>query len=373
MLPPVFEEILERPFHEGVEEARALGRKVIGTTCSCIPRPLLAVEGLQPVRMRAPGTAGTPMADTYLSSVLCSYTRSLLERALEGAFDGLDGWVFTASCDHLRRLCDNLEYLRRPPFLHMLDLPHKSGDEALGWYAQELRRLAASLAAHFGVDTGPRALSAAIREHNAHLALLRRIGDLRRREVPPISGTDFHRILLAGETGTRDRLTGPLRDLADALEGSRDGVPPFRARVMLVGSQLDDPGYIRLLESLGALVVADRFCLGSVPGLEPVPEGGDPLAELAAHSLRRTACPRMMEAFQERLQTIVGAARAFRADGVVLEVMKFCDVWGVESSPLAAALRDAGLPVLRLEREYALSGEGQVRTRVQAFLESLGR
>ena len=124
---------------------------------------------------------------------------------------------------------------------------------------------------------------------------------------------------------------------------------------------------------MGALVVADRFCLGSVPGLEPIPEQGEPLRELAAHTLRKTACPRMMEAFESRLDTIVKAAAAYRVDGVVLEIMKFCDVWGVESSPLSAALREAGIPVLRLEREYALSGEGQVKTRVQAFLESMGK
>jgi len=57
----------------------------------------------------------------------------------------------------------------------------------------------------------------------------------------------------------------------------------------------------------------------------------------------------------------------------VIEIMKFCDLWGVESAVLAQALRTAGLPVLRLEREYALGGAGPLRTRVQAFLESMGR
>jgi benzoyl-CoA reductase/2-hydroxyglutaryl-CoA dehydratase subunit BcrC/BadD/HgdB len=372
MLPPVFQEMLDRPFHEGVEEAQAAGNKIIGTTCSYIPRPLVSVAGLHPVRMRAQGVTGTPMADTYLSSVLCSYTRSLLEYTLDGTYDGLDGWVFTASCDHLRRLCDNLEYLAEPPFLHILDLPHKSGDEALAWYVEELERLAGALASHFGVDTGRSALARAIREQNEYLGLVRKIGELRRREHPPISGTDFHRIMVAGETAPRDRLVGPLRELGETLE-SAEGIRDYRARIMVVGSQLDDPGYIGLMESMGALVVADRFCLGSVPGLEPIPDQGDPLQALAAHTLRKTACPRMMEAFDQRLETIVEAAAAYRADGVVLEVMKFCDVWGVESSPLSAALREAGIPVLRLEREYALSGEGQVRTRVQAFLESMGK
>jgi benzoyl-CoA reductase/2-hydroxyglutaryl-CoA dehydratase subunit BcrC/BadD/HgdB len=373
MLPPVFREMLETPLHAWVPEVRAAGNRILGTTCSYIPRPLVAVQGLLPVRLRAPGLSGTPLADTYLSSVLCSYTRSLLEAALDGTFDLLDGWVFTASCDHLRRLCDNLEYLQAPPFLHILDLPHKMGEEALAWYVEELDRLARALADRFGVNTGPEALADSIRKQNEYLRLLQRIGDLRRREHPPISGSDFHRILVAGEAGPRDRLLPAVRELGLELERTTEGIRDYRARILVAGSQLDDPGYIQMLESMGALVVADRFCLGSIPGLEPIPEQGDPLRELAAHTLRKISCPRMMEAFDLRAGEIVNTAKRFNVHGVVLEIMKFCDLWGVESGPLVSALRKAGLPVLRLEREYALSGEGQARTRIQAFLESMGR
>ena len=370
MIPSVFEEILEHPFNRLVSEAQSAGSKIIGTTCSYVPEPLLSVDGLKPVRLRAPGVAGTPMADTYLSSVICTYTRSLLEFALEGTYDFLDGWVFTASCDHLRRLHDNLGYLARPAFHHIIDLPHKLGEEALGWYVEELEQLADHVASHFGVDTGPRALAAAIKTYNEHLALVRAIGELRGLEHPPISGTDFHKIVVACAVAPKDRLAGPLRELGNRLQEA-EGITGTRARLVVVGSQLDDPGYIELIESMGSLVVADRFCLGSIPGMEPIPESEDPLRSLAEHSLRKISCPRMMEEFDQRIHALIRAVKTYRADGVVLQTMKFCDIWGVESSPLMSALREAGIPVLRLEREYALSGEGQLRTRVQAFLESM--
>ena len=370
MIPSIFEEILEHPFNRQVAEAQAAGRKIVGTTCSYVPEPLISVEGLQPVRLRAPGVAGTPMADTYLSSVICTYTRSLLEFALEGTYDFLDGWVFTAGCDHLRRLYDNIEHLLRPGFHHIIDLPHKLGDEALEWYVEELRLLADAIGSHFGVDTGPRALATAIKRYNEHLALLRAIGEQRSLEHPPISGTDFHKIVVACAVAPKDLLAGPLRELGKSLE-TAEGIRGYRARLVVVGSQLDDPGYIGLIESMGGLVVADRFCMGSIPGMEPVPETEDPLTALAEHSLRKISCPRMMEAFDERVQTLVSVVKEYRAHGVVLQTMKFCDTWGVESSPLMSTLREAGIPVLRLEREYAPSGEGQLRTRVQAFLESM--
>lgn len=372
MIPAIFDEILEQPFHRLLEEARDAGRRVLGYTCSYVPEALISVDGLQPVRARAPAVAGTPMADTYLSSVICSYARSLLESAMEGAQDGLDGWVFTSSCDHLRRLCDNLAYLTPATFLHILDLPHRLGDEALDWYVEELRILADALADRFHVDTGSAALGAAIHRHNEHLARLRAIGELRKRESPPITGTEFHKLLVACAVAPRDRLAGELERLAREL-GDREGEQAYRARLLVVGSHLDDPRYLRIIESVGGLVVADRFCVGSLPGLEPIPEDGDPLRSIAAHTLRKTSCPRMMEAFDQRVEAILEEARAFRADGVVLQTLKFCDTWGVESSPLVGALRDAGLPLLRLEREYALAGDGQLRTRVQAFLESMGK
>jgi benzoyl-CoA reductase/2-hydroxyglutaryl-CoA dehydratase subunit BcrC/BadD/HgdB len=180
---------------------------------------------------------------------------------------------------------------------------------------------------------------------------------------------------VACATAPKDLLAAVVAALRERLDavGAGEGISDYRARLMVFGSQIDDPAYLGIIESMGGLVVADRFCFGSLPQLVPIPEVDDPLAALAAHSLRKTPCPRMMEAFDERVDEALRVVEAFAVDGVVLETMKFCDTWGVESSPLVDALRRADVPVLRLEREYALTGEGQMRTRIQAFLESMGR
>ena len=127
VIPDFFRRIIDQSVNNLAVQAQEQGKRAIACTCSYVPQPLLSLDGLFPIRVRAPGVAGTPMADTYLSSVICSYTRSIMELALEWAFDSLDGWVFTASCDHLRRLYDNLDYLNKPAFNHMIDLPHRGG------------------------------------------------------------------------------------------------------------------------------------------------------------------------------------------------------------------------------------------------------
>ena len=150
-------------------------------------------------------------------------------------------------------------------------------------------------------------------------------------------------------------------------------IKDYRARLMVLGSQLDDPEYLGVIESTGGLVVADRFCFGSIPGLELIPENGKPLETLAAHYLRKISCPRMMNQFSRRVEAIVKTAIEYRVDGIVIETMKFCDTWGVDAGLLVKELQKAEIPVLRLEREYAFTGEGQLQTRIQAFLESMGK
>ena len=49
-----------------------------------------------------------------------------------------------------------------------------------------------------------------------------------------------------------------------------DAEKNYRVRVAVVGSEIDDPNLIRLIESRGALVVADRFCYGSFPGRQEI-------------------------------------------------------------------------------------------------------
>ena len=367
-----FAGLLESPVNSLVEEAAAGGRIPIGYACSFVPEPLLMADRLFPVRLHAPGVAGTEIADNYLSHFICSYTRSLLEFAVDDRFDGIGGWVFVPSCAHMQRLIDNFDYLKRPAFSHVLDVPRKVNDTTLAWQAEELAMLAERLSSHFGVDTGPASLMKAIGEWNRFAAVITSLGDLRKKPNPPLTGADFHRVVMASLASPKDLILPHIEELLRELQ-EKVGTGNCRARLMLVGGHLHDPAFIDIIESQGGLVVADRFCTGSLPGIRPVAADGDPLHALAAHTFEKTLCPRMMEDFDRRLKTILDTAGEFHVDGVVIEIIKFCDLWGVDAMPLVQALREEGVPVLKLEREYRTGGEGQLRTRVQAFIESMGK
>lgn len=368
----VFEDLLNHPQNDLIDQVMQDGSIPIGYLCSYVPDVLLSIDRLIPVRLRAPMVSGTEIADIYLSSVICSYARSLLEAAMDEQYNFLSGFIFTASCDHLRRLYDNLDYVMKPNFIHMMDVPHRLGDGPLSFYVEELNRLMEQLSTKFNIDYSSESIMKAIRQHNDFIAILLSIGEMRKCKYPLITGTEFHTLMLASQVAPKKMLIEKIESFKESLD-ERDEVTDYRARVLIVGGQLDDPGYLNIIESTGALVVADHLCTGSIPGLDAIKVNDDPVESVASHYLNKVSCPRMMEEFDSRLERILRTIEEYSVDGIIIEYIKFCDIWGIEAGLLASSLRKKGFSVLCLERDYRTSGEGQIKTRVQAFLESMGR
>lgn len=358
--------------NEHIEAARAAGKPVVGVSCSYIPEELLLSCNIVPFRLRAPGCAGLEMAEYYLGNVTCTYTRSIMELALDDAFDFLDGYVFAASCDHMRRLHDNLSHALGPAFVQMLDVPHKVHDGAVVYYERELTRLWERLQKHYGVRSDETALSESVDWVNRNRHLLAQLCSLRRADPPPISGADMLALTVACQSVGPVPSRGWLEKLLESIpEHVTDGAGRGK-RLLVAGSHLDDPAYLELIEELGGVVVGEVFCTSAANYYEvPVSPESRPLRALARRYLQHIPCPRMMEAFEERLRLVRQRASELNVAGIVVETMKFCDLWGIEGNLLVQQLRQAGHRVLALEREYALTGWGQLRTRVQAFLESL--
>jgi len=255
-------------------------------------------------------------------------------------------------------------------FIRIAEAPRKASDNEAEYFANDLKKTAALISQKYGICMDDEEIRNSIRQHNDFNRLLREISDLRRDEHPRITGSEFHKLMIASLIAPCDMLTDMVRELQDELS-SRTGSRDHRARLMVVGPNLDNPVYIEAVEEQGGLVVADRFCFGSLPGLEEIQESGDPYYNLARHYLETCECPRMMNGSQSRIDKLVSRAKEFRVEGIVIETIKFCDMWGYEILTMEKGLRAAGIPVVRIEREYAFTGRGQFMTRIQAFIESI--
>lgn len=360
---------LENP---AIKEWKEQGGKVLGYFCSSMSEEIMTAAGLLPFRMRATGSTDTELSDAFFSSINCSFTRHCLNVALSGELDFLDGLIVPNSCDNVRRIYDHWIRQMKTPFVQMISLPRKAGEAQVDWFRDELTKLRKSMEDHFGEEITDARLEEAIRLQNETRRLQRRLYDLRKSRTPPINGAETLTITVAGTAMPKARYNQLLTELLEDL-GKHEGLTDYRARLMVMGGELDDPAYVEVIEDQGALVVTDSLCFGSRMLWKDVEEGAeDPLTALARfYVAERPSCPRVFGEYEQRSAFVREMIRDFQVDGVILERLAFCDLWGFEQFTIKNDFQDLGVPLMMLDREYTLSGVGQLKTRVQAFLETI--
>ena len=378
-----FDDLLQESYNALVRQAKEEGKYALGYTCYFMPEILLDLPGCFSVRLRAPRCTSPDMATYYMSSRVCHYARSLLERALEGGYNFIDAQLGTETCagtcrfqEHLAELPDLIQ--NENFFVSFTDVPFKKNENSIEHFAATLQKhVLDELHEHFGIDTSDEALRATIEAHNEICDIITQIGEFRKLDKPTITGTEFHIINLVSMVCPKYLILPYLREtLEDLKTREADAKPNYRVKVVLAGSENDDPDFTKLIESCGALVVADRYCYGSLPGREKIEirKGETALRAVARHYLETSVCPRSMEqsAMRQRKKYIADVAKEYKADGVIVESNKFCEYWSYERVADTIILpRDFGLPVCSIEKEYINSASGQLRTRFQAFVESL--
>lgn len=369
-----FTEAAETLVNPQIQSWKKQGGRMVGYFCAAVPEELIAAAGLLPFRMRATGSTGTELSDAYFSSINCSFPRHCFNLALKGEFGFLDGVVCVNNCDNIRRIYDNWKRQLPNTFLHIMGLPRKTGDSQVEWYREEIDNLKKTLEEHFGVEITDVKLREAIKLHNETRRLLRRLYDLRKKKNPAISGADTLAVTVASTAMPKELYNRLLTKLLSDLSSS-EGISDYRARLLLMGGILDDPAYIKVIEDQGGLVVADSLCFGSRILWADVDEKTkEPIAALARYYVaERPSCPRTFGDYERRIGLVKEMVRDFEVDGIILERLAFCDHWGFEQATIENDLKEADIPRLIMDREYILSGVGQLRTRVQAFLETLGR
>ena len=377
-----FENLLDNADNALVEQAKADGGLAVGYTCYHIPEPLLNVGNCFSVRLRAPRTGSLDIATYYMSNYACEYARALVERGIEGGYQFLDALAGVDACSMMNRAMEHFEILKvntNPNFfVTHCDIPYKIESYTLESYVKQMRlRVLDRLTKNYGVDTSDAAIRKAVEEHNEVCRIITEIGQMRKAENPVITGYEFHVLNLVTYTCPKALILPYLRETLEELKTRQpDPKPAFRAKVAIVGSEIDDPSLTKLIEGCGALVVSDRYCFGSTPGREVIElnDEEDALTQICLHVMQHSECARYIadDKVQQRRDTADRLAREYNADGIIYEQMKYCDYWGFERALVSHIMSEEyGWPVLSIDRLYHNGVSGQLRTRVQAFVESL--
>lgn len=378
------ENLLQEANNELVQQARADGKVCVAYACENVPEPLLNLGNAFSARLRAPNTGSIEMATYYMTSFLCEYSRALLERAIEGGFNFADCLISPDGCTMMNRAAENMELLHTMDegkehfFYEYMEIPMKADQNGMDLYVLQCRNhILTPLKENYGIDVSDEAIRAAVKEHNRVCELIRAIGEFRKGPRPAITGYEFHIITMASYVTPKAAYIPILEETLEELK-TREPLEEnaFRARVVLAGSEVDDIDFVRLIEECGAYVCADRFCYGSFPGRNPIElnDEEDALTQVCRHYLNTVQCPRYMnmDKMVGRREYVAKLAKEYEADGILYQQVKFCDPWAYEKMLGSHVLGDDyGYPVLTVDRPYSIAGSGQMRTRVQAFVESI--
>ncbi len=359
-------------YTEYVHDWKEKGGKVLGYACVATPVEIIEAAGVLPYRIKAFGHPDTELGDAYLARFNCRFCRSCLQLGLEGSYDFLDGLIETNGCDHLRGMFENWQHVKRYDFFYYLKVPHFLREDSLEYFAEELGMMRQAVSAFAGREISDEALREAIDAYDEVNAKLKRLYALREQTPPAVGGAEVVKVLCTGSSMMARDFSALLDEVL--AEKSEARITDYKARLMLMGSATDEVGLIEDIESGGAIIAADALCFGSRSFWNREGESEDLMTMLAERYLGHLFCPRMFNDYPRRIEYVLETAKRAGVDGAIVTYNKFCDLHGVEAVSLRMDLEEAGIPVLVLEKDYGSQADtGRIKTRVQAFLERLGK
>ncbi|MDR1608548.1 MAG: acyl-CoA dehydratase activase [Deltaproteobacteria bacterium] len=361
--------------HQAAIIAGTTGRHNVGYICSYTPLELLSASGVNHVRLFKMGsTEIVASGEQITQSVFCDFTKSILGAFKEGVplNKALEKVYTFYTCDCIKKVGEAIGDFFGPSEIYNLPrLRHK--ESSRDYYRTEIVNFKQDLEKLTGRTISDEDVRDRIKLYNLVRKTLKKISDLRKRDYPPIKGRDFLDAAQALFYLPPDRLLSLYEDLYHRISAvaNFDQKPPIR--LMMAGGIVAD-GDRRLLEivedSLGARVVIEDHCTGARNVSFQINETIDPYAALAGGYLDQSPCTRM-KPLEERINISGQLAREFNVDGILYVYLKFCPCYGQVKHEFFQHFQALGIPVLEVALDYSASDQGQLKTRLEAFIEVL--
>jgi benzoyl-CoA reductase/2-hydroxyglutaryl-CoA dehydratase subunit BcrC/BadD/HgdB len=346
------------------------GKKVIGVLDELVPEEVIYAGGMLPWRIQGAWRDDVSLAMVYRLPQSCDFLTHVMESLLEGELDFLDGMVLSNRDEDFVRFRDYWEWLSKTRFLYLIEVPLMDSDLTRRRFTGRIRDFINVMEKLGGVKISDSSLRRAIASYDKGRVLLRKVYELRKKEVPSLSGGEALAITTAAMVMPRDEFNKELEELLPYLEKRKANVHFTRPRLLLSGDLLDNPAYIDMVEEAGCLVAMDDLDNGSRYFWETVGnKDNDPAVVLAKRYLKNHS-PRMLD-WREQSEKLIQWAKEFRVDGV-LDLPDLYDYTRALRRPFwERQLKKAGISEMSFERDYQLANVGQLKTRVGAFLEML--
>jgi benzoyl-CoA reductase/2-hydroxyglutaryl-CoA dehydratase subunit BcrC/BadD/HgdB len=362
---------------EELMEEKRKGNKVIGTFCVYVPEELILAVGGTCVGLCAGAEIGIDEAEKVLPRNTCALIKSFMGFKLAGLcpyIQASDLVVGETTCDGKKKAYEILNDFKET---YVMEIPQMKTERDRTLWKGEILQFKDRVEEVTGRKVTSKNLRQGIKIANEKRRALQRLSQIRRAVPSPISGLDA---LLANQIAFYDdpiRFTRNTHTLCDELEErvrngmgvTKNGTP----RILVSGSPMALPNWKipYIVETSGAIVVAEESCVGERSTRDLVQENGKTLDEMIDAIVDRymkidCACFTPNEG---RTEHILDLARDSKADGVIHYSIQFCTPYSVESYKVEKALQQKSIPVLKIESDYGMEDVGQLKTRIEAFLE----
>jgi benzoyl-CoA reductase/2-hydroxyglutaryl-CoA dehydratase subunit BcrC/BadD/HgdB len=349
---------------------KKLGRHLMGIFPAQYPKEILWAMNVVPVEIWDPPLKSTA-ASAHLQSYICSVVQLGLELVLQGKGDILDAFLFPHTCDSIQNMASVIfDYIgaKKPCyFFYHPKAPY--GASAREFYRRQLQDLADSLASQFG-PLDPNALKERV-EQGQHLSrLLQELYELRSRNMLGLSNAAFYHLLRRGEYLFPDDW---VPELEKQVKQPTERAETPRVSVLLSGILPNPAELLTLLDDLQVRVAHDDLLNGSRRLLVPGNDFKDPLDQLAESYFSMPPCSTRGSSVGRRREYLFKLLDTTGARGVIFNIVKFCEPEWFDIPNLQESLKEQGVPSLVLDTEVNQGLSGQMATRIEAFIETLGK
>jgi benzoyl-CoA reductase/2-hydroxyglutaryl-CoA dehydratase subunit BcrC/BadD/HgdB len=368
---------------EEIIKAKKQGRKVIGTFCVYVPEELiLAVDGVC-IGLCAGADVGTDEAEKYIPRNTCALIKAFMGFKLAGLcpyIQTTDLIVGETTCDGKKKAYELFDEMVDGK-MYVMEIPNKKGNDGKTLWRNQVKRFAATLEEISGKKITAEKLKATSSIVNDKRKALQRLASLRSADPAPISGLDA---LLINQIAFYDdplRFTTKVNELCNELEErvktgkgvSEKGTP----RVLVSGSPMAIPNWKlhAIVEGSNATIVGEESCVGERnfaalldENFTTVEGGLDKIADRYMNINCACFTPN-----NERMDDILNILKRVKADGIIHYAIQFCTPYMVEAIKVKKIADGMNVPFLRIETDYSMEDMAQLKTRIEAFLEMIGK
>ena len=361
-------------------KAQEEGKKVFGTFCVYVPDELIFAANAIATGLCGGSQFWVPGGEKVLPTNTCPLIKASVGARLDRTcpfFRIADMYIGETTCDGKKKAW---EILGEDVPVHVMDLPQMKREKDIKAWAEEIKELKKVIEEFTGNKVTEESLSESIKLINNKRKALSRLYECRKADKVPISGRDALVISQIAFYDDPARFTQMTNKLCDELEQRiKDGISVVKEgtkRILLTGTPLAVPNWKlhNIIETSGAVVVCEEMCTGTRYFENLVDETKTTIDEQIDALANRymginCAC---FTPNTGRIDDIIRLAKEYKVDGVIDVNLKFCSLYDVEGYTVERALKEAGIPVMRIETDYTDNDAEQLRTRIGAFIEMIG-